>query len=67
MTFAATDTTSNSLSRTLHVLSEHQEVQDKLREEIIKARDELGDDELTYDKLMELPWLDGICRETLRL
>ncbi|THH31934.1 hypothetical protein EUX98_g2240 [Antrodiella citrinella] len=67
MIIAATDTTSNVLSRTLHVLSERLDVQDKIRQEISDARANLGEDELTYDMLMELPWLDAICRETLRL
>ena len=51
----------------IYILSEHQDVQDRLREEIRNARAELGADELTYDKLMELPWLDAVCRETLRV
>ncbi|KAH9949903.1 cytochrome P450 monooxygenase [Amylocystis lapponica] len=62
--FAATDTTSNALSRILHVLAEHQDVQERLRQEIIGARD--GRD-LSYDELMQLPFLDAVCRETLRL
>lgn len=67
MVFAATDTTSNSLSRTLHVLTEHPDAQDRLRQEIRETRAELGGNELSYDKLMDLPWLDAICRESLRV
>lgn len=61
---AATDTTSSALSRTLHLLTQHPEVQEKLREEIVDARD--GRD-LEYDSLVALPYLDAVCRETLRL
>ncbi|KAG6907125.1 hypothetical protein DXG01_010429 [Tephrocybe rancida] len=65
-TFAATDTTSNALSRTLHLLSTHTEVQDRLRTEIVEARQAHGGD-IPYDDLVALPLMDAICRETLRL
>lgn len=64
LTFAGTDTTSNALSRILHILADRQDVQDKLRAEIVEARD--GED-IPYDTLVELPFLDAVCRETLRL
>lgn len=60
----ATDTTSSAVSRTLHVLAEHPEVQQKLRDEIIAAR--AGRDQIPYDELIALPFLDAVCRETLR-
>ncbi|KAF5351589.1 hypothetical protein D9758_007260 [Tetrapyrgos nigripes] len=63
--FAAMDTTSSALSRTLQLLSTHPEVQDKLRKELVEARASGG--ELSYDMLVELPYLDAVCRETLRL
>ncbi|KAI0072733.1 cytochrome P450 [Panus rudis PR-1116 ss-1] len=63
--FAASDTTSNALARILHTLVVHQDAQEKLRQEIGDFRDS-GED-LTYDRLVELPYLDAICRETLRL
>ncbi|OCH94337.1 cytochrome P450 [Obba rivulosa] len=63
LTLAAMDTTSNALSRTLHLLSEHQDVQEKLRAELMQARD--GKD-ISYDDLVHLPFLDAVCRETLR-
>lgn len=44
----------------------HQDVQEKLRREITEARQKHGRD-LTYDELVALPYLDAICRETLRL
>lgn len=63
--FAATDTTSNALARTLLLLSEHQDVQDKLRAELKNTTHD-GED-IPYDRLVELPYLDAVCRETLRL
>ncbi|PPQ69153.1 hypothetical protein CVT25_004533 [Psilocybe cyanescens] len=67
LTFAATDTTSGALSRTLHLLAQYKDVQAKAREEIINARKENGGDDIGYDELVSLPYLDAICRETLRL
>ncbi|PSR81817.1 hypothetical protein PHLCEN_2v6248 [Hermanssonia centrifuga] len=64
LVFAATDTTSNALSRILHLLALNQDVQQKLRAEISEARN--GED-LTFDQLMNLPFLDAVCRESLRL
>ncbi|KAI0777502.1 cytochrome P450 [Trametes elegans] len=61
--FAATDTTSNVLSRILHTLCERPDLQTKLRQEIVAARD--GDD-LTFEGLHALPFLDAVCKETLR-
>ncbi|OBZ67920.1 hypothetical protein A0H81_12309 [Grifola frondosa] len=54
LTFAAMDTTSNALSRILHVLAQHPDVQAKLRNEIMDACHET---DLSYDKLIELPYL----------
>lgn len=64
--FAAMDTTSNAMSRIVHMLSENQNAQDRLREELVNAQQEVGGD-LDYDTLHELPYLDAVCRETLRL
>ncbi|KAF8183371.1 cytochrome P450 [Pholiota molesta] len=66
LTFAAMDTTSSALARILYLLATNQDVQDKLRKEIAEARENLND-ELSYDQLVHLPYLDAICRETLRL
>ncbi|KAG5635063.1 hypothetical protein H0H81_012559 [Sphagnurus paluster] len=63
--FAAMDTTSNALSRTLFILAQHPEAQEKLRQEIREARELYG--EIPHDELMTLPYLDAICREILRL
>ena len=59
------DTTSSAITRFLYLLSTHQDVQSKLRQEIVEARDRYGN--LDYDELLALPYLDAICRETLRL
>ncbi|KAI0628824.1 cytochrome P450 [Trametes polyzona] len=68
LTLAAMDTTSNALSRILQMLSTHPQVQDKLREELVQARDDGSGNlrDLDYDEVMELPYLDAVCRETLR-
>jgi len=59
------DTTSVALSRILHVLSLHPESQERLRRELMDARVERRD--IPYDDLMKLPYLDAVCKETLRL
>jgi len=63
---AAHDTTSGAISRVLHLLTRNQDVQNKLRAEVIVARKE-ADGDLDYDALMSLPYLDAVCRETLRV
>ncbi|KAI0247110.1 cytochrome P450 [Lactifluus subvellereus] len=65
LVFAATDTTSNALSRILQLLSLHPDAQDRLREELKEACED--NEELTYDRLVSLPYLEAVCRETLRL
>ncbi|KAJ7162851.1 cytochrome P450 [Mycena filopes] len=64
--FAATETTSTALARILHVLAQDPDAQERLRAELTAAQ-QGGDDELSYDTLMQLPYLDAVCRETLRL
>ena len=53
------------MSRILSVLAQNPDEQSKLREEVTTARKEHGD--LDYDKLQSLPYLDAVCRETLRV
>ena len=62
----ATDTTSNALARTLDLLTQHPDVQAKLRAEILAVNDGVAGD-IPYDQLVDLPYLDAVCRETLRL
>ncbi|TFY56428.1 hypothetical protein EVJ58_g7653 [Rhodofomes roseus] len=64
LVLAAMDTTSNTLSQILLLLAEHADVQQRLRAEIIEAS---GGEDLPYDTLMQLPHLDAVCRESLRL
>ena len=63
---AGMDTTSNALSRILHQLSMYPDAQTKLRAELVEATNG-GTIDLDYDTLMKLPYLDAVCRETLRL
>ena len=68
MILAGMDTTANSLARILQLLAENPDVQERLRDEITHAVEEYGiDNTLEFDKLMELPYMDAICRETLRV
>lgn len=46
------------------MLAAHSEVQTKLRKELKVAR---ANGELSYDALVSLPYLDAVCRETLRV
>lgn len=62
---AATDTTSSALSQILHLLALHPDIQDKLRKELKEACEDNG--EITHDQLVSLPFLEAVCRETLRL
>ncbi|KAB5591162.1 Cytochrome P450 [Ceratobasidium theobromae] len=62
LVFAGHETTSGALARILEVLSQNQSMQDRLRDELLEAPDNM-----TYDELHSLEYLDAICRETLRL
>lgn len=64
--FAGHDTTSSALSRIIHCLAMHQEHQEYLRNEILTSGI-LDCSDVSYDDLMSLPYLDAVCRETLRL
>ena len=68
MILAGMDTTANSLARVLQLLADRPDVQDKLRQEILQAVEAQGDgDMLDYDTIMALPYLEAVCRETLRV
>ncbi|OCB87793.1 cytochrome P450 [Sanghuangporus baumii] len=64
---AGQETTSHAIARTLYLLSQHPDVQSRLRDEITVARKERGGSDFDYDTLMALPYLDAVCRETLRV
>ena len=66
MVLAGTDTTSNSLTMLLDIRTQRPEFQDKLRAELVEAQVEYGTD-IPFDQLMNLPYMDALCRETLRL
>ena len=63
--FAGHDTSTAAISRIIHLLVLHPEVQDNLRKEVTEARTRFGD--LGYDTLMGLPYLDSVVRESLRM
>ncbi|EIW53040.1 cytochrome P450 [Trametes versicolor FP-101664 SS1] len=65
--FAATDTTSNSLTIILDRLASSPPAQDRLRAELVAAKSRLGGGDISYDELMSLPYLDAVCAETLRV
>ncbi|CCL98383.1 uncharacterized protein FIBRA_00378 [Fibroporia radiculosa] len=62
--FAGMDTTSNTISRILHILAQRPEMQEKLREEIQNTG---AGDSISYEDLNKLCLLDAVCRETLRV
>ncbi|KAH8991718.1 cytochrome P450 [Lactarius akahatsu] len=64
---AATDTTSSALSRILHLLALHPDIQDKLGKELKEACKDNGAGEIAHDQLVSLPFLEAVCRKTLRL
>lgn len=61
------DTTANAIARTLEILARHPDAQKKLRRELRGAYEASGGQPLEYEVLHQLPFLDAICRETLRL
>ena len=65
MLFGGMETTSSALSRILHLLSGRQDIQKKLRDELLAKAS--SDGELDFDALYALPYLDGVIKETLRL
>ncbi|CAE6427945.1 unnamed protein product [Rhizoctonia solani] len=56
----------SALSRTIDLLAKHQDVQARLRAEVREAYRLYGKN-LDYDQLNSLPYLDAVCRESLRL
>ncbi|KAI0641314.1 cytochrome P450 [Trametes meyenii] len=66
LTFAAMDTASNALSLTLWCLAQNPDAQSKVRQELLTAQEACGGD-IPYDDLVSLPYLDAVCRETLRV
>lgn len=54
----------HALARGIWLLCEHADVQEKMRNEIREAQ---KNGQLSYDQLITLPYLDAVCRETLRV
>ncbi|KAG2345548.1 cytochrome P450 [Suillus weaverae] len=81
MIFAGLETTTVAVARALYMLAKHPHIQEQLRAEICgamaayqvfdvnhsHAKDESGSARLSYDVLMNLPLLNAVVRETLRL
>ncbi|KAI9461548.1 cytochrome P450 [Lactarius psammicola] len=53
----ATNTTTTALSRILHLLALHPDVQDRLRKELKEAHED--NEELTHDQLVSLPFMEA--------
>ncbi|PCH34322.1 cytochrome P450 [Wolfiporia cocos MD-104 SS10] len=60
---AGHETTSTATTWCLYALSQAPEIQQKLREELL----DMPTDHPTMDELQELPYLDAVVRETMRL
>ncbi|CUA68984.1 Cytochrome P450 3A24 [Rhizoctonia solani] len=56
--FAGHETTSSAIPRVLDILSANPEIQDRLRNEILEYKEE---------DVLELPYLDAVVKETLRI
>jgi len=63
---AAHDTTTSSISSTVHFLGVHPEWQDRIRAEILAVKARTGG-ELTYESLAELETIELVFKESLRL
>ena len=60
---AGCETTAASLSWFIHLVSKHPEVQQKIKEELLKSGDQ---HELNIDRLDSLVYLDCVVKEVLR-
>ena len=61
------DSSSSALSRVICLLGENPEIQSQLRHELREAKNINNGQELDYDQIINLPFLDAVIRETLRL
>lgn len=67
LVFAGQDSTSAGICTALYELASHPDAQERLRAEVTEARSAVAGGEVAYDDLDNLPFLDAVCRETLRL
>ncbi|KAK3921993.1 Cytochrome P450 6a2 [Frankliniella fusca] len=63
---AGFETTSSTATWALYLLAQHQDIQDRVVEEMREALEKTGG-ELRYDTLMSLPYTDMVLKETMRL
>lgn len=64
---AGFDTSSTLMSFTCHNLAYHEDVQNRLREEIDNLMADNDDKQLSYDTLAKMKYMDMVLQETLRL
>ncbi|KAJ3631392.1 hypothetical protein MTP99_012521 [Tenebrio molitor] len=62
---AGFETSSTTMTFALYEIARHPDIQEKLRQEI-NGMFEKHDDQLTYDGIMELTYMDKVLNETLR-
>ena len=67
MLFGAHDTTASSLAMIFWLLAEHVEWQDRLRAECEALHQRTGREHLSYEDLEQLPQVDCVFKEALRL
>ena len=67
MLYRSYPTGSSALCRILHLLSTNQDIQTRLRAEIVEARKVNEDNDLSYQTIDDLQLLSAVVRETLRL
>ncbi|QRV86481.1 cytochrome P450 family protein [Ceratobasidium sp. AG-Ba] len=65
--FLASNTTSGAVTRVPDVLTTYIEIQDRLRTEIVEFMKSAGSEDINRGVIDALPYLDAVCRETLRL
>ncbi|XP_075149586.1 cytochrome P450 6a8-like [Haematobia irritans] len=63
---AGFESSASSITNALYELARHTEKQEKLRKEILKILSRY-DNEITYEALREMPYLDQVIQEILRL
>lgn len=64
--FAGFETSSTAMAFALYFLAKYPEVQDKVRDEIKRVK-QVHNNEISYDALMEMTYLNQVFNETLRL